>query len=378
MRNEKLFIPMAVPVLGDRELEYVSDAVRSGWISSQGRYVSEFENAFASYCGVRYGIAVTSGTAALHLALAALNVGRGDEVIMPPITHIACANMVTLTGARIVLVDCAWNTWGIDPAKIEEKITPYTKVIMVVHLYGHPVDMDPISQIADKYGLYLIEDAAEAHGAEYKGRRVGSLGHMGCFSFYANKIITTGEGGMIVTNDADLAARVRKLRDQAYEKERRFWHRELGFNYRMTNLQAAIGLAQLERIDEFIHIRRRNAQLFNEALSEVPGLTLPPEADWAKNVYWMYSLLIAEDEFGMSRDELADYLKDQGIDTRPFFYPIHLQPLYEQHFKGESYPVAEELSNKGINLPSGNELTEAQVHYIVEAIKSAPRRRQNG
>jgi len=375
--SEQSFIPMAVPVLGDRELEYVSDAVRSGWISSQGRYVAEFEEAFSHYCGVQYGIAVTSGTTALHLALATLGIGPGDEVIIPPITHIACANMATLAGARPVLVDCSWDTWGIDPTKIEEKITSRTKAIMVVHLYGHPVDMDPILEIADKHGLYVIEDAAEAHGAEYKGRRAGSLGHMGCFSFYANKIVTTGEGGMIVTNDATLAARARKLRDQAYEKERRFWHQELGFNYRMTNVQAAIGVAQMERIDEFINTRRRNAQLFNELLSEVPGLTLPPEAEWAKNVYWMYSLLVGDD-FGMDRDQLADYLKSQGIDTRPFFYPIHLQPLYEQLFRGENYPVAEELSKRGINLPSGNELTETQVRRIAEEIKSAQKETQNG
>jgi perosamine synthetase len=364
------FIPIAMPVLGNKELEYVSEAIRTGWISSQGRYVAEFEELFSHYCGVRYGIAVTSGTAALHLALAVLGIGSGDEVIIPPLTHIACANMVTLTGAKPVLVDCTWDTWGIDPNRVEEKITSRTKAIMVVHLYGHPVDMDPILEIADKYGLYVIEDAAEAHGAEYKGRRVGSLGHIGCFSFYANKIITTGEGGMIVTDDPALAAKARKLRDQAYESERRFWHRELGFNYRMTNVQAAIGVAQMERIDEFINIRRRNARLFNELLGEVTGITLPPEASWAKNVYWMYSILV-NDDFGMSRDQLAAYLKEQGIDTRPFFYPIHLQPLYEHQFRGENYPVAEELSKRGMNLPSGNNLTEAQVRRIADAIKSA-------
>lgn len=377
MEKNRSFIPMAVPLLGEKELEYVSDAVRSGWISSQGQYVSEFEEAFSHYCGVRYGVAVTSGTTALHLALVVLEVGPGDEVIMPPITHIACANMVTLTGAKPVLVDCARDTWGIDPAKIEEKVTSRTKAIMVVHLYGHPVDMDPILEIADKYGLYGIEDAAEAHGAEYKERKAGSLGHIGCFSFYANKIITTGEGGMIVTNDADLAAKARKLRDQAYEKERRFWHQELGFNYRMTNPQAAIGVAQMERIDQFINIRRRNAQLYNNLLSEVPGLTLPPEVRWAKNVYWMYSILV-DDSFGMSRDELMAYLRKQGIDTRPFFYPIHLQPLYADQFKDEIYPIAEELSVKGMNLPSGNELTEAEVRRIADAIKSAQGGGQNG
>jgi perosamine synthetase len=372
MKAVRDFIPMAAPVVGEKECLYAMEAIRSGWISSVGRYVAEFEETFSHYCGAKYGIAVTSGTAALHLALAVLGVGRDDEVILPPITHIACANMVTLTGAKPVLVDCDPTTWCIDPTKLQEKITPRTKAIMVVHLYGHPADMDAILAIADKHGLFVIEDAAEAHGAEYKGRKVGSLGHIGCFSFYANKIITTGEGGMLITNDATLANRARKLRDQAYEKDRRFWHRELGFNYRMTNVQAAIGLAQMERIEEFINIRRKNARLFNELLADLQGITLPPEAPWAKNVYWMYSILVEQD-FGMSRDDLMAYLKRKGIDSRPFFFPIHLQPLYEQQFKEERYPVAEELSRKGMNLPSGNELTQEEVQYIAEAIKSAPR-----
>jgi perosamine synthetase len=291
-------------------------------------------------------------------------------VIIPAITHIACANMVSLAGARPVLVDCISNTWGMDPTKLEEKITPRTKAIMVVHLYGHAVEMDPALSIAEKYGLAVIEDAAEAHGAEYKGRRTGSLGNIACFSFYANKIITTGEGGILTTNDTSLAAKLRKLRDQAYEKDRRFWHRELGFNYRMTNVQAAIGLAQLERIDQFIGIRRRNAQLFNSLLRGIPGLTLPPEAEWAKNVYWMYSILV-DDDFGMSRDDLIAYLKSKNVDSRPFFYPIHLQPLYIQQFKDERYPVAERLAWMGINLPSGNELTEEHIQYIAELIQAS-------
>jgi len=362
---------MAVPVVGERELEYVSDAIRTGWISSQGRYVSEFEEAFSQYCGAKYGIAVTSGTTALHLALAVLDIGPGDEVILPPITHIACANAIRLTGATPVLADCELNTWGLNPDRVREKITRRTKVIMPVHLYGHPVDMDPILELAQRYGLYIVEDAAEAHGAEYKGRRIGSIGHLTCFSFYANKIITTGEGGMIVTNDSRLADRARKLRDQAYEQEKRFWHRELGFNYRITNVQAAIGLAQMKRIDEFVETRIRNAHLYNTLLGDVPGLTLPPEQPWAKNVYWMYSLLVNEQQFGMSRDELMSYLKDRKIDSRPVFWPIHLQPLYQGRFEGEKYPVAELLAETGINLPSGNELTETQVRRIAGAIKAA-------
>jgi perosamine synthetase len=368
--KEQLVIPMATPIVGERELAYVTDAVRSGWISSQGRYVAKFEEAFSAYCGVQHGVAVTSGTTALHLALAVLGIGPGDEVIIPPITHIAVANAVTLTGARPVLADCDPVTWNIDPLEITKKISPHTKGIVAVHLYGHPADMDPIMDIASSHGLYVVEDAAEAHGAEYKGRCTGGLGHLGCFSFYANKIITTGEGGMIVTDDPILAAKARKLRDQAYEKDRRFWHRELGFNYRMTNVQAAIGLAQMERIDEFVKIRRRNARLYNELLADVEGLRLPPEAEWAKNVYWMYSLLVSN-AFGMTRDELMASLKSYGVDSRPFFYPIHQQPLYQRQFEGERYPVAEQLARQGINLPSGNELTETQVCRIADAIRCA-------
>jgi perosamine synthetase len=367
------FYPMAVPVLGEHELEYVSQAVRSGWISSQGEYISRFEDTFSAYCGVRYGVAVTSGTTALHLALRALDIGPADEVIIPPITHIAVANAVTLAGATPVLADCEPMTWNVDPAKLAEKVTPRTKAVIVVHLYGHPVDMDPIMALAKQYNFHVIEDAAEAHGAEYRGRRAGSLGHVACFSFYANKIIATGEGGMVVTDDSAVADRAKKLRDQAYEKERRFWHRELGFNYRMTNLQAAIGVAQMERIDEFVAIRRRNAQLYHALLADSPGLTLAPEAPWAKNVYWMYSVLV-EDACPVSKDTLMGRLKEGGIDTRPFFYPIHCQPLYQEPFSGQHYPVAEELSRKGINLPSGNELTEADVAFIGSAVKAAVRK----
>ena len=367
------FYPMAVPVLGEHELEYVSHAVRSGWISSQGEYISRFEDTFSAYCGVRYGVAVTSGTTALHLALRTLGIGPGDEVIIPPVTHIAVANAVTLTGATPVLADCEPATWNIDPSKLAEKVTARTKAAIVVHLYGHPVDMEPIMALAQQHNFHVIEDAAEAHGAEYRGRRAGSLGHVACFSFYANKIIATGEGGMVVTDDSAIADQAKKLRDQAYEKERRFWHRELGFNYRMTNLQAAIGVAQMERIDEFVAIRRRNAHLYHALLSGSPGLTLAPEAPWAKNVYWMYSLLV-EDACPVSKDTLMGRLKEAGIDTRPFFYPVHCQPLYQESFSGQQYPVAEELSRKGINLPSGNELTEADVAFIGSAIKSAVRK----
>lgn len=361
---------MAGPVLGERELAYTSEAIRSGWISSLGRYVTDFEARFSEYCGVHYGIGVSNGTAALHVALASLGVGPGDEVIIPTLTHVACANMVKLTGAKPLLADSEWNTWGVSRSSLEIKITPRTKAIMVVHLYGHPVDMSPILEIAERRSLAVIEDAAEAHGAEYRDRKAGGLGTLGCFSFYANKIITTGEGGMVVTDDPELALRCRKLRDQAYENERRFWHTEMGYNYRLTNVQAAIGVAQLERIEEFIETRRRNARLFNQLLQGVPGVSLPPEADWARNVYWMYSIVIGE-AFGMTRDALMDYLRAYNIESRPFFYPVHLQPLYRSHYEGERFPVAEMLSERGLNLPSGNELTEKQVHYIAGVIRSA-------
>jgi perosamine synthetase len=370
---DTLMLRMATPVLHGKELEYVSSAVREGWISSQGRFVVEFEERFSAYCGVKHGVAVSSGTAALHLALAVLNVGPGDEVIIPAVTHIAVANAVTLTGARPVLADCDPRTWGLDPASVATKITPRTKVVIPVHLYGHPVDMGLITELAENHGFRLVEDAAEAHGAEYRGQRAGSLGHLGCFSFYANKVITTGEGGMIVTNDEKLAARARSLRDQAYGTgEQRFLHQELGFNYRLTNLQAAIGAAQMDHIEDFVATRRRNAQLANALLAKVPGITLPPEQPWARNVYWMYSILLDE-SFPLTRDELGRHLRAQGIESRPFFHPVHRQPVYRNQFAGESYPVAEALSATGLNLPSGNELGEADIRRTSDAIGSAAR-----
>lgn len=367
-------IPVCEPKLGSKELEYVVDCVRTNWISSKGKYVREFEERFSAFCGAKYGVATSSGTASLHLALATLGVGKGDEVILPTLTHCCCANMVVLAGARPVLVDSENKTWNIDVDRIEERITERTKAIMPVHLYGHPADMDPILGLAEDHGLYVVIDSAEAHGAEYKGRKVGGMGDLECFSFYANKIITTGEGGMIVTNNQELAEKAVMLRDQAYEKERRFLHRFVGFNYRMTNLQAAIGVAQMEKIDKFIEARRRNARLYNSLLEQVEGIKLPPEAEWAKNVYWMYSILV-EDSFGLSRDELADYLKEAGIETRPFFYPIHLQPIYAENPQGERCPIAEELSQKGMNLPSAATLRRREIEYVADCISSAEKER---
>ena len=370
MREKWVKIPVAEPLLAGRELEYVTEAVKSGWISSQGKYVFEFEKRFSEYCGAKYGIAASSGTTALHLALAALDIGEGDEVIIPTFTMIATANVVTYTGARPVLVDSELETWNMDTERIKEKITRKTKAIVVVHTYGHPVDMDAVLDLAETRGLYVIEDAAEAHGAEYKGRKTGGLGDVGCFSFYANKIITTGEGGIVVTSNEEVAEKARILRAHAFSEDRHFWHRYVGFNYRMSNLQAAIGVAQLENIDKFVEIRRRNAKAYNSLLEDVEGVTLPPEAKWAKNVYWMYSILV-NDNFGISRDRFMEKLEKDAIESRTFFYPVHIQPIYSKLYVNEKYPVADELSRKGVNLPSGSTLTEQDIAYVAKSIRRA-------
>jgi perosamine synthetase len=359
-------IPVAEPSIGEKELLYVTDCVRSGWISSLGRYISLFESQFGQYCGCKHGVATSNGTTALHLALATLGIGPGDEVIVPTLTFIATANAVTYTGATPVFVDAEPATWNMDPLRIEETITPRTRAIIPVHLYGHPVDMDPVVGIARRHGLYILEDAAEAHGAEYKGKKAGSLGDISCFSFYGNKLITTGEGGMLLTDDEEWAARALMLRDHAMSPGRRYWHDEVGYNYRMTNLQAALGVAQLERIDEFVQRKRQNAQLYNSLLGHVVGITLPPEEIWAKNVYWMYSILV-EDNYGISRDQLMLRLREAGIDSRPFFHPLHALTPYRTQGR---FPVAESLSAKGINLPSAVTLTNEQIERICTVIRN--------
>lgn len=364
-------IPVCASLLGEKELEYVIDCIKTNWISSKGKYVEEFEKEFARYCGCKYGITTTSGTTALHLALASIGVSKGDEVIIPAFTMVATTFAVVYCDAKPVLVDSEPETWNMDVSQIEEKITDRTKAIMPVHIYGHPCDMDPIMKIAREHDLYVVEDAAEAHGAEYKGKKTGGFGDIGCFSFYANKIITTGEGGMIVTDDEEFAERAKSLRNLCFPKEKRIYlHSEIGYNYRMTNIQAAIGLAQLERIDKLVEMRRRNARLYNECLKNVEGIKLPPEKEWAKNVYWMYSILI-EPEFRMSRDKLIEELAKRGIETRTFFIPMHEQPVFRKKglFEGESYPVAEELSRKGMHLPSGSGLREKEMQLVCNTIK---------
>lgn len=359
-------IPIAEPCIGEEELNNIIEAVKSGWISSKGKFIPEFEEKFAEYCDCKYGVATSNGTVALHLALKALGIEKGDEIIIPTLTFIATANTVTYCNAKPVFVDSHPNYWCIDPKKIEEKITKRTKAIIPVHLYGHPCDMDAILDIGKDHSLYVIEDAAEAHGAEYKGKKVGSFGDISCFSFYGNKIITTGEGGMCLTNDKDIAEKMRILRDHGMDPNKRYWYDMVGFNYRMTNLQAAIGVAQLRKLDEFIKKKIKIAETYDSLLKDVKGITLPSEMSWAKNVYWMYSILI-ENDFGMDRNELMRKLEENGIETRPLFYPIYIMPSYKFD---EKFPIAEKISKRGISLPSGVTLEEEHIKKIVQTISS--------
>lgn len=360
-------IPVCEPKIGTDELINVMECVNTGWISSKGAFIKEFERLFSEYCGSKYGIACSSGTSALHLALASIDVKKGREVIIPDYAMIAVPNSVSYTGARFIPVDVEPDYWTIDTKRVSERINSRTKAIIAMHTYGHPCKMDTLLEIANEKGLYLIEDAAEAHGAEYKGRRVGGIGDIGCFSFYANKIITTGEGGMVVTDNKRLADRVRLLRDHAHEKER-FLHRYLGYNYRMTNLQAALGVAQMKRIDEFINTRRNNAYYYNRCLNKIGGIVTPREASWAKNVFWMYSILINNSSI-IDRDGLMKYLLKKGVETRRAFYPVHQQPLYKKEYSEEEYPNSDRVSDRGMYLPSGNTLNKERMNKVIETIK---------
>jgi perosamine synthetase len=388
-------IPVNEPLMAANALTYVSECIETGWISSAGKFIQRFEQEFARFQGTEHAVTTTSGTTALHLALVSLNIGPGDEVITSDLTMIAVPYAILYTGATPVLVDVERDTFNIAPSKIKEFIVNdcrfdkqtqtllnkgtqgRVKAILPIHLYGHPCDMDAITALAEEFNLLVIEDAAEAHGARYfsprhgdSGRMAGSIGDIGCFSFYANKIITTGEGGMIVTDSDSLADRARRLKDLAHAPEQRFLHTDLAFNYRMTNLQAAVGVAQLEEIDRFLQIKENMAFAYNERLQGVEGLTLPVEKDWAKNVYWMYSILI-EDEFGLSRDLFIDRLRERGVDTRTFFIPVHRQPVLSLNPCGQKqdFPVSDELSRKGLYLPSGLALTDVQIQTVCEAIK---------
>jgi perosamine synthetase len=363
-------IPVCEPWLAGNELKYITEAVETNWISSAGGYIHRFETLFAEKMGARYGVACANGTVALHLALATLGLEPGDEVIIPTFTMIATANSVTYLGAKPVLVDSEPVTWNMDVGQIEAKITPRTRAIIPVHTYGHPVDMDALNAVAQKHGLFVLEDAAEAHGAQYKGRPAGSLGDAACFSFYGNKIITTGEGGMVTTNREDVARLAWNLRDHAFSTERHFWHKFLGYNYRMTNLQAAIGLAQTEQLEKFVAARRANAAYYTQLLRQIPGVITPPEAAWATNVFWMYGIIL-EKEFGPTRDQLRQALARRGIETRTFFIPMHCQPIYFDRYRGERYPVAEDLCRRGLYLPSASGLTRDDIEAVVAAVKES-------
>ncbi len=353
------FIPISKPFIGAREKELVLDALNSGWVSSIGKYIDEFEAGFARYCGTEYALAVSNGTTGLHLALAALDLQPGDEVIVPDLTFVATANAVAYTGATPIFADIDPDTLCIDPASVKSLISERTKAIIPVHLYGHPADMDALTEIGEAHGVHIIEDAAEAHGAEYKGRRVGGLGKCGVFSFYGNKIITTGEGGMLTTNDRDFYLRAKRLRDHAMSPQRRYFHEERGFNYRITNLQAALGVAQLERIDDFLGRRAEIMGWYNSEIAISDSVRLNRVKNWAKSAFWMVCLEVDRlDEAG--RDAFMQALKARGIDSRPYFCTMSSMPMYKQ----PPLPVSARKARIGLNLPSYYELTKRDVQRI--------------
>jgi perosamine synthetase len=363
-------IPVAAPVLSGREAEYVMECVQSSWISSIGRFIGEFETAFAEFCGVKHAIACNNGTTALHLALVGLGLQPGDEVLVPTLTYIASANTVSYCNATPVFVDNDPATFNLDPEDLERRITPRTKGIMPVHLYGHPADMDPINEIARRHGLWVVEDAAEAVGARYRGRPVGGLGDCAAFSFFGNKIITTGEGGMVTTNDDDLAARLRLYRGQGMDPARRYWFPVIGYNYRMTNIEAAIGLAQLEQIEAHLAARRRVAAGYDRRLAHLRGtLTLPVTQNWAEHVHWMYTVTLDEGS-EIDRDGLMAALAADGVETRPVFHPLHTLPPY-QHLAGAGFPNAQSCAAKGLSLPTHGRLTDDDLDQVAAALTRA-------
>ena len=380
-------IPVNEPHIGEKEIAYVTDCLRTGWISSAGRFIDEFEQKWAKYCGMRYGIAMSNGTAALQAAIGCIGLQPGDKVVMPSFTIISCAQAIIYNGGIPLLVDCDRRTWCMDVQQVRIKVEEQMnkgdgrlKAIMPVHIYGHPVDMDPIEELAEKYHLTIIEDAAEAHGAEYlTGRntptplweKCGGLGHISVFSFYANKLITTGEGGMVLTNDPVYADKARSLRNLCFRPEQRFSHTDLGYNFRMTNLQAAIGLGQLERLQEIIDKKRWMGKAYTERLRGIQCLQLPVEQSWAKSVYWMYGIVLDEST-GFDAVQFALKLKEKGVETRPFFLGMHEQPIFQKMglFHNEKYPVTERIARQGLYLPSGLTLTEKQLSHVCDTVKS--------
>jgi perosamine synthetase len=359
-------ISLAAPALNGNERAYVLDCLETNWISSIGKYIAAFEESFAQFCGVGHAIATNNGTTALHLALVALGVGPGDEVLVPTLTYVATANAVRYCGAVPVFIDSSADTLGLDPNLIERAVTPRTKGILPVHLYGHPADMTRINEAADRFGLWTLEDAAEAHGAEVGGRRVGSLGRCATFSFFGNKIVTTGEGGMVTTDDAELAARLRLFRGQGMDPNRRYWFPVVGYNYRITNIQAAIGVAQMETIDDAISCRDELARIYDEAMYPLlERIEVLPEQPWARRVFWMYNVFLRDGDEAR-RDRVMAGLDALGIESRPVFYPMHRLPPYEDG--SSSYPVADARAARGITLPMHQALVGDDIERIAASL----------
>lgn len=364
-------IPVNKPLFISGEKKYLEKCIDRGWISSEGPFVKEFEEKFSGYIGKKYGASVSSGTSALEIAMGMIGIKKGDEVIMPDFTIISCPMAVLNYGGTPVFVDSDPETWNMNEDKIEEKITGRTKAIMAVHMYGHPADMGKIMKIARRHKLKVVEDVAEAHGAEYRGKKCGNFGDISCFSFYANKILSTGEGGMVLTSDKKYFERAKFLRNLGFIEGKRFFHTELARNYRMTNMQAAVGVAQTKNLKKLVNIKRRNAELYTKLLKKINGLRLPVEKSYAKNVYWMYGIVLDEST-GFSAEVFARKLKENRVDTRPFFYPMHMEPalLNLGLNMGENYPVSERLSRQGLYLPSGLALTVKQIKEVCGAVKS--------
>ena len=365
------FIPVNTPLLDGNEKKYLLECIETGWISSEGPFIKEFEQKFAARMGRKHGIAVCNGTAAIDAAVEALGIGPGDEVIMPTFTIISCIAQIVRNGGKPVLVDSDPITFNMDVKQVETKITPRTKAIMIVHIFGLPVDVDPLLDIAKRHGLKVLEDAAEMHGQTYKGKPCGSFGDISTFSFYPNKHITTGEGGMILTDDDELAETCRSLRNLCFQGSKRFVHERLGWNLRMTNMQAALGVAQLERLDEFVSRKREMGNRYAEMLSDCRGVQLPlPRTDYAENIYWVYGIVIDESH-GVDATHVIQKLAEKGVGTRPFFYPMHQQPVLRGmgFFDGEYLPVSERLYRQGFYVPSGMALTGNQIDQVAEAVR---------
>lgn len=365
-------IPVNTPLLDGNEKRYLNECIDTGWISSEGPFIARFEEQFAQRVGRKHAVAVCNGTAALDAAVEALGIGPGDEVILPAFTIISCVGQIVRAGAKPVLVDSDPLTWNMDVSQIHRKITSRTKAIMVVHIFGLPVDMDPLLQLAARHGLRVIEDAAEAHGQHYNGRPCGSFGDVSTFSFYANKHVTTGEGGMVLTDDEHLAAECRSLRNLCFQPQRRFVHERMGWNMRMTNIQAAVGVAQLERLEEFIRKKRWMGQLYADLLRDMTSVQRPlARTPYAENVYWVYGLVLDE-RSSLDAETAMRRLAEKGIGTRPFFCPMHMQPVLQRmgFFAGESYPVAEHLYRKGFYVPSGLGLQEEQIRESAAAVRA--------